>query len=127
LKQDKTKQLNWKQPMLRECRSEKDLDQIIADSADKAVLLLKHSTACPISRGAWQKFNAFSEEDSRVECWQLMVRENKDLSQKIAELTGVEHKSPQVILFHKGKAIFNCSHYAINARVLGKQLDEIKP
>jgi bacillithiol system protein YtxJ len=111
--------------MIKECRSEEDIRQIIDDSNDKAVFLLKHSTACPISRGAWQKFSAFSEEASRAEYWQILVRENRELSFKIAEETGVEHKSPQVLLFHKGKAVWDCSHHAINANVLGKQLEQV--
>jgi len=110
--------------MVKDCLSEDDFKKILDDSKSKAVFLIKHSTTCPISRGAMMKFEKWAGEESRADFWRVLVRENRDLSLKIGDETGVEHKSPQVILFRDGKAVRDCSHHAINAHNLGRQLDE---
>jgi bacillithiol system protein YtxJ len=112
--------------MINECRSEEDFHRLLEDSRSKPVFLFKHSTACPTSKGARMKYETLSEEDQRAEYWLVLVRENKALARQIAEESGVEHQSPQVILFRDGRAIWNCAHYAINNRVLSGQLDDLE-
>lgn len=109
--------------MLKECKTDEDFRQLLTDSHKKAVFLFKHSTACPVSRGAHNKMEEYSKSEARAEFWRILVRENKELARTIADESGVEHKSPQVILFRDGRAVWNCSHHAINERNLGKQLE----
>jgi len=110
--------------MIKECRTDEDFRQLLTDSHEKAVFLFKHSTACPVSRGACNRIEEYAESESQAEFWQILVRENKDLARGIADETGIEHKSPQVILFRNGKAVWDCSHHAINERNLGQQLNK---
>jgi len=110
--------------MIQECRTDEDFRQLLANSQNKAVFLFKHSTACPVSRGACNRMEEYAESESKAEFWQILVRENKELAHGIADQTGVEHKSPQVILFRNGKAVWDCSHHAINERNLGRQLNK---
>ena len=45
----------------------------------------------------------------------LDLLEHRDLSNEIAERSGVKHESPQAILLRDGKAIWNASHMSITS------------
>ena len=108
--------------MVKDCTTDNDFQQILATSKTKAVFLFKHSTTCPISRGAWETFTDFAALDRRPDYWRILARENRELSQAIAERTDIPHESPQVILFHGGKAIWKCSNRSITGANLSRQL-----
>ncbi len=108
--------------MINECRTESDLDRILEASHKKPVFLLKHSTACGISMAAQREFSRFVEKTDRAEFWQVLVRENKPVSLTIARKTGIQHQSPQVILFSDGRAVWNESHWDITVDALQEQL-----
>lgn len=50
------------------------------------------------------------------------MREDRPLSLAIAERTGVDHQSPQVICLAGGKAVRHASHYDITVAGLKKML-----
>jgi bacillithiol system protein YtxJ len=111
--------------MIHECKNEDDYRQIVDNSKSRTVLLFKHSTTCPISRGAWERFTAFMEQHPEIEYWRVLVRDNKELAVYIAEKTDIRHESPQVILFHQGKAIWKCSYHSINEANIKRQLERL--
>lgn len=111
--------------MIHECTNEDDFGQIVENSRERTVFLFKHSTSCPISRGAWEWFTAFAEQHPELEFWRVLVRDYKELTEYIAEKTEIRHESPQVILFHEGKAIWKCSHRLINEANIRRQLERL--
>jgi bacillithiol system protein YtxJ len=104
--------------MIQPCHSEKDYRQLLAESREQPVLLMKHSTRCPISSAAHAQFERFAQEMPDVACWEVLVVEERPLSLSITAQSGVTHKSPQVMLFRDGVAVWNASHYAITASAL---------
>ena len=110
--------------MIRDCETRQDFDQLVRNSQEHPVFLLKHSTRCPISGSAWRAYQHFAEAQPTVELWKVLVIENAQLSSEIARETGVRHQSPQALLFHKGEVIWKDSHYAIREDALRKALDE---
>lgn len=40
---------------------------------------------------------------------------HRNISNLIAQMSGVEHESPQMIVFKEGKAIYHASHTSISA------------
>jgi bacillithiol system protein YtxJ len=110
--------------MIRDCKTQQDLKQLVQDSQEHPVFLLKHSTRCPISSSAWRTYQRFAEARPDVALWRVLVVENKQLSSQIARETDVRHQSPQVLLFHKGKVNWNDSHYSITEDAMHKALDE---
>lgn len=78
-------------------------------------LLFKHSTACPISRGAYQEFLRWVAglEDDSVQPYLVNVLEERPLSRTIAANVGVDHQSPQALLSQNGRVIWHASHYAV--------------
>lgn len=111
--------------MIKDIENDEDYRQLILASSERPVFLIKHSTTCPISKGAWKRFMAFAEEESTAEYCRVLILENWNLSQKIAEDTEIDHQSPQVILFHGGRAVWKSSHRAITAENMGHQLKRI--
>ena len=46
----------------------------------------------------------------------------RPLSQLIAARSGVEHESPQVIIFRRGAPVWNASHHDITTDALARNL-----
>ncbi len=98
--------------MILDIKDEKDLESMLEASESQNIMLLKHSTICPISSHAWREFEQFAETN-QVPCYRVLVVESRSLSRNIANLSGVAHQSPQAILFFKKEAKWNASHYDI--------------
>ena len=109
---------------LRLCKSLDDVNEMIAESNDKVVLLFKHSTTCPISAVANNEVAAFASRNDNVSVWKVQVLENRPVSIHIADITGITHQSPQVILFKNGKAVWDASHYRINNAGMQKAVED---
>jgi bacillithiol system protein YtxJ len=98
------------------------LDEIVAFSNQKPVVIFKHSTRCSISRMALKQFeNEFDLEDS-VDVYFLDLLEHRDISNEIASRFGVYHQSPQLLLIKEGKSVYDVSHSDIDAGELKGKL-----
>ena len=91
--------------------------QVINDN--KYVFILKHSNTCPISANAYDQFNKFLYERD-IDGYYLVVQEQRELSNYIAEETGVKHESPQAFYFVEGKVKWHASHDDINVSSLAQ-------
>ena len=104
--------------MITACNNEEGFQQMLRESARQPVLLLKHSTRCPISAAAQRAFAQFAEEMPEAACREVLVVEQRPLSRWIAAETGVAHHSPQVMLFADGKVVWHASHWHITVEAL---------
>lgn len=95
-------------------------------SADKPVLVFKHSTQCPISGVAYRRMAKYLEEagDDAPPIYFVKVIERRPVSQGIAKKLDVKHESPQLILLKGEKALWSTSHHAITSEALTKSLDK---
>ncbi len=84
-------------------------DQLINASKDRPVVVFKHSNACPISSRAYREMEKLDDINL------LEIQTARDLSREIESVTGVQHESPQVIILRDGKAVWNASHFDVNA------------
>jgi len=110
--------------MITSCRDENDFAQMLRDSAERPVLLFKHSTRCPISARAHAEFTRFAEDHPWIDCREVLAIEQRPLSHYIAGQTGVAHQSPQALLFFGGSVVWRVSHYDITAGALLKAYEE---
>ena len=94
------------------------LDNLISVSKQKAVLVFKHSNACPISARAYREMEKLDRQVHLIE-----IQAVPDLSRALESLTGVRHESPQVILLRDGKAVWNASHFDVNVASVSKALE----
>ena len=77
--------------------------------------VFKHSTTCGVSAAASREVREMTTE---LPVYQVNVREQRDLSNWIAETYGVKHESPQLILIRDGKAEKSWSHYDVHRSVV---------
>ncbi|WP_309613019.1 bacillithiol system redox-active protein YtxJ [Flavobacterium sp.] len=91
------------------------LNEIIAESTVKPVLVFKHSTRCGVSRMVLKQFENEFDLHEKITPYFLDLLEHRDVSNEIASRFGVFHQSPQLIVIKDGKALFNDSHGSIDA------------
>ena len=109
---------------MKELMSEADFDACLEAAGHEPVFILKHSTACSISTGAYKRVKAYEEETGgKPPVYVVNVIQAKPVSNAISERLGVEHRSPQMILVHKGEVLWTGSHHGIHADKLNKAVD----
>ncbi len=97
-------------------KSKEDVDAVLQRSHELPCLIFKHSTRCGISVGAKTRFeSAYKIPESNLAIYYLDLLSYREVSNYIAEVTGVWHQSPQVILIKDGKAVYDESHHSIDA------------
>ena len=94
------------------------LDKLITDSKTKPVVIFKHSNACGISASAYREMEKLDDQVNLLE-----VQSARDVSRELADLTGIRHETPQVIVFKDGKAVWNASHFDVKAGTVLKVLE----
>ena len=101
--------LNWK-----EINSIDDLHDIWENSLEKPAVFFKHSTRCSISSMALRAFERnWISDDTQLFFIYLIA--NRDVSNLLAELSKVEHQSPQIIVTNNRTVVFTDSHGTIDA------------
>jgi bacillithiol system protein YtxJ len=102
------------------------------NTAEKPLLLFKHSTTCPISADALQQFNRFVQsaehtpETAAVQYALVKVIESREVSNQVAEDVSVKHESPQAILIHDQKAVWDASHWSIKDKALQEAVEKLQ-
>jgi bacillithiol system protein YtxJ len=89
------------------------LDNLFAYSETKPVIVFKHSNACPFSSRAYREMEQF---EGQVNI--LVVQSAREVSRELANLTGVRHETPQVIVLRDGKPVWDASHFDVKAAAL---------
>lgn len=105
---------------IRAVKTTEDLDVLLALSESTPVMVLKHSTRCPISSFAHREYIEYvpGAAERGVTCAMILVVEDRAVSLELAERVGVRHESPQAILLRDGKAVWDDSHERVNALTL---------
>ncbi|MCY3773828.1 MAG: bacillithiol system redox-active protein YtxJ [Gemmatimonadetes bacterium] len=103
-----------------------ELDEAVGSSSDRPVFIYKHSTVCPVSARAADHYHDFAEEDSSSPpplFTQVLVIENRDLSNEIESRLEVRHESPQLLLLRDGKVAWHASHFSISGENIRSALE----
>jgi bacillithiol system protein YtxJ len=101
-------------------RSRDDVDRVLGLTG--TALLYKHSTRCPVSMDAYDEVQAFALSHPDVPVFIVDVVRERPVSQYVAEVTGIVHQSPQVLLLCDGSLGWSGSHYSITVRELEAEL-----
>jgi bacillithiol system protein YtxJ len=118
---------NWLRRKEEACRagemphvgSETDLQSLLHSDL---LVLFKHSTACPVSWAAHSQINRFRLKYPDVPVHILHVIKERPTSAKVAEITGIRHESPQVIVVRHGAVAAALSHGYITEERLAAAL-----
>ncbi|EJW16624.1 bacillithiol system redox-active protein YtxJ [Paenibacillus alvei] len=104
--------------------TEEQLIHTIQQSDERPLWLFKYSSNCGSSRIAHIALNQFLTKyphlSSRFSFAVVRVLEEKALSEKVTKILEIPHKSPQILLVHKQKVVWNSSHQQINSLQLSQ-------
>lgn len=104
-----------------ELKSIESIEQLFQEPL---AVLLKHSTRCPVSASAKNEFDKFvSSFDCEGKLYLVDVIADRNVSNEIADKSGIMHQSPQVLVFVNGKIIWNESHFNITEKALHTAVD----
>jgi bacillithiol system protein YtxJ len=101
-----------------ELSSTERLAELFELSNEKPVVLFKHSLTCPISAGVYSEVSQTGAEINLI-----VVQRAREVSNEIAQVTGIRHESPQAIVLKDGKPIYHASHYDITSEELESSLE----
>jgi len=83
-------------------------------SDDHPVVVFKHSSACPTSARAEREMSGLAE-DLEYPVYRVVVQKHREVSDAIAQETGVRHETPQVLLLADRSVVFDTSHHRVKA------------
>lgn len=93
------------------------LNKIVQTTEQKPILLFKHSTRCGVSAMALNGFERnWTTDDTLCDLYFLDLLKFRDISNEIAEITGIYHQSPQCIVIKGKEIVYDESHSSIDAR-----------
>jgi len=98
-------------------KDETALEDLFKKSFEKPVAIFKHSNSCGISSHVMEMVDEVGRDVHFV-----IVQEDRELSNEIAERTGHTHQSPQVFVIRNGKPIYHATHYGIDPETLEEAL-----
>lgn len=109
----------------KEITTEQEWKQLLEDSTEKPFVILKHSTACPVSFNALSEYDTYlgKKPNSNVDYVLVKVIESRPVSNMIAEDTGVKHASPQILYIKNKETVWNTSHWSITEEHMTAVLD----
>ena len=84
-------------------------------------LVFKHSTACGVSARAARVVEAL---ETSLPIYWVNVREQRDISNWIAQAYQVTHESPQLILLRDGKPGKVWNHFQVNRELIERTLTQ---
>jgi bacillithiol system protein YtxJ len=106
--------------------SESQLKDILANTEQPA-MIFKHSTRCSISATALNRLerNWNDAEVAPLKAYYLDLLSYRPVSNQVANVLNVTHQSPQLLLIHQGKCVYNASHMDISYPELKRQLERV--
>jgi bacillithiol system protein YtxJ len=110
-------------PKLTALKHMDELDNLIAQSGTRPVVLFKHSHTCGISAEALDELVSHLDTPAGDTYYAMVtVQTHRDLSNAVVAKLGVRHETPQAILVRDGRVTWTASHFRVNARELSKAL-----
>lgn len=89
--------------------------ELLEQSNNEPVFILKHSVTCPISSSA---YFAYNEANTSIKKYVVIVQDSRPISNEITQNLDVKHESPQAILVQNGEAVWHASHYKITKETI---------
>lgn len=99
------------------------LDDAIAESRTRPVLLFKHSRTCGISCEAFDELHTHIAEHQGDVAYKLItVQSHRHVADAVTSRLRIRHESPQAILLRDGGIVWHGSHFRITAGELKRVL-----
>ena len=111
--------MNWK-----DLTEEAQLNAIKEESKERPVVIFKHSTRCSISSMAKSRLERGAAPEEASFYYLDLIR-YRNVSNKIAEVFGVYHESPQVLIIRNAECVYDESHNGISMDEISGQVKSI--
>jgi len=98
------------------------VDALFDRSRREPVLIFKHDPWCGISRRVEKELRRLGGTLPTID-----VARDRSISLGLAERTGVQHESPQVLLLRNGEAIWSASHRDVTSDKVTQALEATTP
>jgi len=93
-----------------------DLDRLLAQTAERPLLLFKHSLTCGTSAEALDELIEHLNEDKLDARYAIVtVQSHRELSNAVSARLGIRHETPQALLIRDGRVIWSASHFRVTA------------
>lgn len=93
-------------------------------SEDHPVLVYKHSSACGVSAKAQREMSELADEEE-LPIYQVVVQNDRAVSDRIEEDLDIRHETPQAILLHEQRPVFDTSHFNVTAETIRSELHHV--
>ena len=104
--------LHWK-----ELDNLNQFDEVLENSRIKPALVFKHRPTSPESLAVKKRLEEeWTISSDQLDIYLLDESAHLDVSNEITDSSGVEHESPQVLLFADGVTMYDESHDMINVK-----------
>ncbi len=105
-----------------------DLEQALAASDQRPLLLFKHSFTCGVSAEALDELVAHLNE-RRLDASYAMVtvQTHREVSNAVAKKLGVRHESPQALIIRERRVVWSASHFRVTAAAVAAALQKLTP
>jgi bacillithiol system protein YtxJ len=90
--------------------SDVELDRVLTASHAAPVIVFKHSESCGAS---WMAETSLTEGGLPAPIHRLVVQRSRAVANRLAEIVGVRHESPQVLILVGGRAAWHTSHAGV--------------
>ncbi len=90
-------------------------------SAERPIIIFKHSSSCPVSGQADAEMTQLAEEVD-VPIYKVVVQNHRAVSNIIETELGIRHETPQTIVLHEQSPVFDTSHFNVTADTLREEL-----
>ena len=101
------------------------LEDAIAASEERLVLLFKHSVTCGTSAQAYDELVDHLRTGQHTTQYVLLtVQTHRALSDAVATHFNVRHETPQTLLIHKGQVVWDASHFSVTAETIKAAIDQ---
>jgi bacillithiol system protein YtxJ len=109
----------------REITTDNEWLQALEATAEKPMLILKHSTSCSVSSAALEEYESYLAGQPREDIDYVLVKviESRPISNRIAAELEVKHESPQMILVKQKAKYWAASHWSITKKHMQAVLD----
>lgn len=99
------------------------LEMVIEASEERPQIIYKHSTRCHTCADILKDLNkSLPELEKKAGMLFLDLLSRREISNEISSRFDIVHQSPQVLVIHKGKAVFTAEHWDIKPEILLSKL-----
>ena len=109
------------QPVIPELTTIEEIDKFV--QLDEKVIIFKAGT-CWITQRAWDILQNEIEDYPDIPVAYVTVVRYRLVSNYIAEISGIRHESPQILIMQGNKVLYECNNMKIDQAGLKKAIHE---